>query len=115
MNAPYKTVDFILENAPRYAKAKAERIYLEEFRKTKKALLMKVAMEAGYESAAAQEREAYAHPDYQVLLKGRQDQENYSSLVLTLEADQLAPCLSIGYRYEGVNSSYGVSVKHGDE
>ena len=41
MNAPYKTVDFILENAPRYAKAKAERIYLEEFRKTKKALLMK--------------------------------------------------------------------------
>ena len=65
MNAPYKTVDFILENAPRYAKAKAERIYLEEFRKTKKALLMKVAMEAGYESAAAQEREAYAHPEYQ--------------------------------------------------
>jgi hypothetical protein len=31
---------------------------------------MKVAMEMGYESAAAQEREAYAHPDYQVLLKG---------------------------------------------
>ena len=70
MNAPYKTVDFILENAPRYAKAKAERIYLEEFRKTKKALLMKVAMEAGYESAAAQEREAYAHPEYEELLKG---------------------------------------------
>ena len=70
MNPPYKTVDFILENAPKYAKAKAERIYLEEFRKTKKALLMKVAMEAGYESAAAQEREAYAHPEYDELLKG---------------------------------------------
>jgi hypothetical protein len=70
MNPPYKTVDYILENAPKYAKAKAERIYLEEFRKTRKALLMKAAMEAGYESAAAQEREAYAHPDYQVLLKG---------------------------------------------
>ena len=70
MNAPYKTVDFILENAPRYAKAKAERIYLEEFRKTKKALLMKVAMEAGYESAAAQEREAYADIQYQQLLMG---------------------------------------------
>jgi hypothetical protein len=70
MNAPYKAVDYIIENAPKYAKAKAERIYLEEFRKTKKALLMKVAMEAGYESAAAQEREAYAHSDYQVLLKG---------------------------------------------
>lgn len=70
MNPPYKTVDFILENAPRYAKAKSERIYLEEFRKTKKALLMKDAMQMGYESAAAQEREAYAHTEYQELLKG---------------------------------------------
>ena len=52
---------------------------------------------------------------FQLFKKGRQDQENYSSLVFTLEADQLAPCLSIGYRYEGVNSSYGVSLKHGDE
>lgn len=70
MNVPYKAIDYIIANAPKYAKAKAERIYLEEFRKTKKALLMKVAMEMGYESAAAQEREAYAHTEYQELLKG---------------------------------------------
>jgi len=70
MNAPYKAIEFILENAPKYAKAKSERIYLEEFRKTKKALLMKDAMQMGYESAAAQEREAYAHPEYQELLRG---------------------------------------------
>lgn len=70
MNAPYKAIDYIIANAPKYAAAKSERIYLEEFRKTKKALLMKDAMQAGYESAAAQEREAYAHIDYQVLLKG---------------------------------------------
>jgi hypothetical protein len=70
MNAPYKAVDYIIENAPKYAKAKAERIYLEEFRKTKKALLMKDAMQMGYESAVAQEREAYAHPEYQELLRG---------------------------------------------
>ena len=31
---------------------------------------MKDAMQMGYESAAAQEREAYAHPEYQELLKG---------------------------------------------
>ena len=49
MNVPYKAIDYIVANAPKYAKAKAERIYLEEFRKTKKALLMKVAMEMGYE------------------------------------------------------------------
>jgi len=70
MNVPYKAIDYIIANAPKYAKAKSERIYLEEFRKTKKAMLMKDAMQMGYESAAAQEREAYAHPDYQVLLKG---------------------------------------------
>jgi len=70
MKAPYKAIEFILENAPLYAQAKSERIYLEEFRKSKKALLMKDAMEIGFESAAAQEREAYAHIEYADLLRG---------------------------------------------
>jgi hypothetical protein len=38
---PHEAVDFIFKNASSYAKAKAERVYLEEFRKTKKAILMK--------------------------------------------------------------------------
>ena len=70
MKAPYKAIEFILANAPLYAQAKSERIHLEEFRKSKKALLMKTAMEMGFESAAAQEREAYGHPEYISLLKG---------------------------------------------
>ena len=70
MKTPYKAVEFIMANAPVYAKAKSERIYLEEFRKTKKALLMKDAMVAGFDSAAGQEREAYAHPDYKSVLVG---------------------------------------------
>jgi hypothetical protein len=70
MKAPYKAIEFILENAPKYAEAKAQRIYLEEFRKTKKALLMKQALEMGFESAVAQEREAYSHIEYADLLKG---------------------------------------------
>lgn len=70
MKTPYKAVDFIVANAPLYANAKSERIYLEEFRKTKKALLMKDAMVAGFDSAASQEREAYAHPDYKSVLEG---------------------------------------------
>jgi hypothetical protein len=37
-------VDFIIRNAGDYSKAKAQRVFLEEFRKTKKALLMKDAM-----------------------------------------------------------------------
>ena len=67
----HEAIDFIFQNAPEYAKAKAERVYLEEFRKTKKALLMKAAM-SKYEAVSAQEREAYAHPEYQELLKGLQ-------------------------------------------
>lgn len=70
MSAPHQAVDFILKNSPEYAKAKSQRIYLEEFRKTKKALLMKDALERGIEAANAQEREAYAHPEYQELLQG---------------------------------------------
>jgi len=70
MKAPYKAIEFILENAPKFAVAKSQRVFLEEFRKTKKALLMKDAMTKGFDSAVAQEREAYAHPEYEELLKG---------------------------------------------
>ena len=69
-DAPYKAVEFIIKNAPIYAKAKADRIHLEEFRKSKKALLMKEALRDGIEAANAQEREAYSHPEYVDLLHG---------------------------------------------
>ena len=52
------------------AEATANRVYLTEFRKSKKAILMKASDQKL--SAVAQEREAYAHPEYQELLKGLQ-------------------------------------------
>lgn len=64
---PHKAIDYILENAKAHAKAKAERNYLEEYRKSLKAILMKQCMES---AIGAQEREAYAHPEYQALLEG---------------------------------------------
>lgn len=67
---PYRAVDFIIKKAPEYAKAKADRVMLEEFRKSKKALLMKEALKNGIEAANAQEREAYADPEYIELLHG---------------------------------------------
>lgn len=70
MNEPNKAVDYILKHSAEYAEAKSRRVYLEEFRKTKKALLMKDALERGIEAANAQEREAYAHVEYVDLLKG---------------------------------------------
>lgn len=64
---PQKHLRRMWENAPKLAKAKAERIYLEEFRKTLKAKLMK---ECGLDAIGAQEREAYAHKTYVEHLNG---------------------------------------------
>ena len=70
MENPNKVVEFLLKNAKIYAKAKSERIYIEEFRKSKKALLMQQAQVKGVETMAAQERDAYANTEYQELLVG---------------------------------------------
>lgn len=53
-----------------YAQAQALADHLAEFRKSKKALLMREAEIAGKTTAAVQERDAYAHPDYIELLQG---------------------------------------------
>ena len=80
----------IRDKAPAYGEAKAQRVYLEEFRKSKKALLMKDALEMGYEAANAQEREAYADPAYHQLLKGlAQAIEQEETLKWELEAARL--------------------------
>lgn len=62
---PQSAVDYMVKSAPVYAKARAERVYLEEFRKSKKALLMQ---QHSNKPIGAQEREAYAHPEYIGLL-----------------------------------------------
>jgi hypothetical protein len=61
-----KAIDFIRDNAPKYANAKAERVYIEQFLRSKKSMLM--AEEAG--TLGAKEAYAYAHPDYIALLGG---------------------------------------------
>ena len=67
---PDKAAEFIRENAAAYGNAKGRRVHLEEFRKSKKALLMKDALARGIEAANAQEREAYADKEYRNLLLG---------------------------------------------
>lgn len=64
---PNKAVDFIIANAPKFAAARAQRVYLEEFRKSKKSLLMKASDAT---SAVIQERDAYSHAEYIELLAG---------------------------------------------
>ncbi len=67
---PEDHAEAIRSKASDYAKSKAKRVYLEEFRRTKKALLMKDALRRGMEAANAQEREALADPEYHQVLEG---------------------------------------------
>lgn len=64
---PQSAVDYMLRTAPRYAKAKAKRMYLEEFRKSKKALLMQ---QSGVKTVSDRETYAYSHPEYIQILEG---------------------------------------------
>ena len=64
---PNNAIDYIFTHAEKYAKAKSERVYLQEFRKSLKSLIMMRHVE---KPLAAQEREAYASEEYQQLLKG---------------------------------------------
>jgi len=61
-----KALEYIRINAPLLAKAKADRIYLTEFRKSKKALLYNDAPEG---TVKFKESYAYAHEEYIQLLK----------------------------------------------
>lgn len=56
------------DTAARYAKANAVREYLDEFKKSKLAILMRKYEGQGFTTAAAQEREARADTEYRDLL-----------------------------------------------
>lgn len=62
-----KALDFIRDNAGAAAKAKAERVYLTEYRKSLKADLMK---QSNASAVNAREEYAYSHKDYKEFLEG---------------------------------------------
>ena len=73
-----KACAWLRDNSTEAAQARANRIYLEEFRKSLKAQLMKKHIS---EPVSAQEREAYSDPEYAEFLEGlkeavRQDEHN---------------------------------------
>lgn len=70
MKDPHAAAEFILKSARRYAEAKAERCFLEEKRKTLKALLMN---ESTGKTVSDREQYAYSHPSYQALLNNFKD------------------------------------------
>ena len=64
---PHLAVDYIYVNAPKFAQAKANRVYIENFMRSKKALLMS---ESDAKAANEREQYAYAHHEYQALTLG---------------------------------------------
>jgi hypothetical protein len=64
---PNEAIEYIFRSGKAYAKAKAERTYIEEYRKSLKAILMKRSIEL---AVNAQERDAYSNSEYIDLLKG---------------------------------------------
>lgn len=66
-------VDYLYTHGRKYAEAKGQRVYLEEYRKSQKAMLMKSAITDGRaKTSAAAEVEAYADPAYITVLSGLQ-------------------------------------------
>ena len=64
---PHRAIDFIIENGRKFAQAKANRVHLDEFRKSKKALLMNQSTET---TVNAREQFAYSHAEYIQVLEG---------------------------------------------
>ena len=64
-----KAIDYLRDSAPQAAQSRANRLYLDEFRKSLKALIMK---EHQHLPVGAQEREAYADERYQKHLQAMQ-------------------------------------------
>lgn len=64
------TLNFIRDKAIEHAKAMADREYLKEFRKSKKAILINEAEKNGVKGQQARESYAYAHSEYIELLDG---------------------------------------------
>lgn len=62
-----KAVDFIRDHASKMGVSKATVTYLEEYRKSKKALLIQ---KAGKGTVSERESFAYAHPEYLEVLDG---------------------------------------------
>lgn len=56
-----------------FAKAQGERVYLDEFKKSKLAMLMKMFEVAGVRTTTAQERDARAHTEYVEVLGALRD------------------------------------------
>jgi hypothetical protein len=67
---PELAIEYMFKYGRKFGEAKGRRIYMEEYRKSLKAMIMKRSLET---SVNAQEREAYSDPEYVQHLKALQE------------------------------------------
>lgn len=83
---PHEAINYMIRHSAEYAQAKAQVTYLEEFRKSKKAMLFSAAIG---NTIADRENQAYSHPEYLAVLDGlREAVEKAESLRWMLVAAQ---------------------------
>lgn len=83
---PHDAINYMIRHSAEYAQAKAQVTYLEEFRKSKKAMLFSAAIG---NTIADRENQAYSHPEYLAVLDGlREAVEKAESLRWMLVAAQ---------------------------
>jgi hypothetical protein len=86
-DSPHKAIQFLIDTAEPYSRAKASRIFLEGFLKSRKAQLMS---QAGTEVLGKQETFAYAHADYIEILEGIREavekEERFRYLMVAAQA-----------------------------
>lgn len=98
-----KAVDFLRDSAAKAARAKAERIYLEEYRKVVKAQLMR---ENADQALGAQEAIAYSDPRYKQhldVMKGAIERDEYFRWMLSAAEAKLE-----AWRTQSANQRTGV-------
>lgn len=85
-----QTLIFIRDTAKKYAKAKADRVYMEQFRKSKKAMLVEDARTQGHKTVQERETYAYMHDDYMEVLMGLKEavekEEEYKFKLIAAQA-----------------------------
>ena len=64
---PNEAIDYMVKHSAEYAQAKSQVTYLEEFRKSKKAMLFSAAIG---NTIADKDNYAYSHPEYLAVLDG---------------------------------------------
>jgi uncharacterized membrane protein YgaE (UPF0421/DUF939 family) len=82
---PNKCVTYMMENAPKFAQAKAERVFIENYLRTVKSRLMN--QEEG--TLGNKEAYAYAHADYELQLRALKEatekEENLKFMLLAAQ------------------------------